>query len=301
MSASPELFHFDGAGVRLTAERWRGGDRGAVVVLLHGGGQTRHSWKRTAERLAASGRTTVALDARGHGDSEWHPQQDYTLDGFVADLIEFVGTLDRPPVLVGASLGGVTSLVAAGEHPELASALVLVDVVVRIEAEGVARIRDFMTARSDGFSSLEEVADAIAAYNPLRPRPRSLDGVRKNVRQHADGRWYWHWDPAFMRIDDEPRRRADPERLRLAASRLTIPTLIVRGAKSDIVSERGLADMLQVVPHAQAVDVQAAGHMVAGDDNDVFAARLGAFLDQIDAGGGEPEIPRRESSSRRER
>jgi pimeloyl-ACP methyl ester carboxylesterase len=284
VSAIPEIFHFDGDGVRLTGERWPGGEGGAVVVLLHGGGQTRHSWKRTAERLAASGRTAVALDARGHGDSEWHPERDYTLDGFVDDLIAYVKTLARPPILVGASLGGATALVAAGEHLGLASALVLVDVVVRLEPGGVARIRDFMTARSDGFASLDEVADAIAAYNPLRPRPRNLDGLRKNVRQRADGRWYWHWDPAFMRIDDEPQRDTGPQRLRIAASHLTIPTLIVRGAQSDIVSDAGLADMLALVPHAQTVDVQAAGHMVAGDDNDIFAARLTTFLDQVDAG-----------------
>ena len=133
MPATPELFQFDGVGVRLTGERWANDGRGAAVLLLHGGGQTRHSWKRTAERLAASGRTAIALDARGHGDSEWHPLHDYSLDGFVDDLIEFVATLPTPPVLVGASLGGITSLVAAGEHPGLASGLVLVDVVVRVE------------------------------------------------------------------------------------------------------------------------------------------------------------------------
>ena len=286
MAPVPEIFHFDGGGVGLTGERWVGGGDGAVVLLLHGGGQTRHSWKRTAERLAASGRTAVSLDARGHGDSEWHPTQDYTLDGFVGDVVAFAAILPRPPVLVGASLGGATSLVAAGEHPGLASALVLVDVVVRVEPQGVARIHDFMTARSDGFASLEEVADAIAAYNPLRSRPRNLDGLRKNVRLRADGRWHWHWDPAFMRIDDEPQRRIEPERLAAAASRLTIPTLIVHGVRSEIVSAAGLADMLALVPHAQTVDVQAAGHMVAGDDNDIFAATLTAFLDQVDAGAG---------------
>jgi pimeloyl-ACP methyl ester carboxylesterase len=281
---APQLFHFDGLGVRLAGERWEGDGQHAVVVLLHGGGQTRHSWKRTAERLAASGRTAVLLDARGHGDSDWHPAHDYTLDGFVSDLIGYVVTLERPPVLVGASLGGITALIAAGEHPGLARGLVLVDVVVRVELKGVARIRDFMAATPEGFASLEEVADAIAAYNPVRHRPRNLDGVRKNVRQRADGRWYWHWDPAFMRIDDEPQRRIDPERLRVAASHLDIPTLIVRGVQSDVVSDEGLADMLQLVPHAQAVSVQAAGHMVAGDDNDVFAARLEAFLTQVEAG-----------------
>lgn len=281
MAVTRRQFHFDGPRIRLTGDRWDG-HRDSVVVLLHGGGQTRHSWKRSAERLAASGRTAVALDARGHGESDWHPAQDYSLDGFVADLIEFVARLERPPVLVGASLGGITALVAAGEHPGLASGLVLVDVVVRLEPAGVARIREFMTAAPDGFASLEEVADAIAAYNPLRPRPRNLDGLRKNVRQHADGRWYWHWDPAFMRIDDEPQRRIDPERLRTAAAHLTIPTLIVRGVQSDVVSDAGLADMLRLIPHAQTVDVAAAGHMVAGDDNDVFADRLEAFLVQID-------------------
>ncbi len=286
MAVTPERFDYDGLGVRLAGELWAGGGQGPAVLLLHGGGQTRHSWKRTAQRVAARGRTAVVLDARGHGDSDWHPAQDYTLEGFVGDLLKFVGTLDRPPVLVGASLGGITALIAAGEHPGLASGLVLVDVVVRVEAKGVARIRDFMTAHPQGFASLDDVADAIAAYNPVRPRPRNLDGVRKNVRRRADGRWYWHWDPAFMRIDDEPQRHIDPERLRIAGSQLTIPTLIVRGGQSDVVSDAGLADMLRLVPHAQVVDVQAAGHMVAGDDNDVFAERLEAFLDQIDTAAG---------------
>ncbi len=274
---TPQIFNFHSDGVRLVGERWAGAGND-VVVLLHGGGQTRHSWKRTAEHLAAGGRTAVLLDARGHGDSDWHPAQDYTLDGFAGDLVEYISTLERSPVLVGASLGGITSLIVAGERPNLSRALVLVDVVVRIEPGGVRRIRDFMTANPEGFASLEEVADAIAAYNPLRRRPTNLDGLRKNVRQHDDGRWYWHWDPAFMRIEDEPQRRIDPERLRQAAARVTVPTLIVRGAQSDVVSDAGLADIRELIPHAQVVDVKAAGHMVAGDDNDVFAARLEDFL-----------------------
>jgi pimeloyl-ACP methyl ester carboxylesterase len=279
---APEPIAFTSAGVRLAGEQWDARERRGVVVLLHGGGQTRHSWAGTAQRLAAHGWTTVALDARGHGDSEWHPAQDYTLDGFVADLRAFVAGLDEPPVLVGASLGGITALLAVGEHPGLARALVLVDVVVRVRPEGVARIRDFMTAHPHGFASLEEVADAISQYNPRRRRPRNLDGLRKNVRRGNDGRWYWHWDPAFMWIPDEPSRRVDPDRLERAAARVRIPTLVVRGAQSDVVSEAGVADMLRLVPGAQSVDVGAAGHMVAGDDNDVFATVLEAFLARLD-------------------
>ena len=279
----PESFQFDSDGVQISGDRWPGGGPGEVVVLLHGGGPTRHSWDRTAERLAAAGSTVLTLDARGHGESDWVPDRDYSIDDFVGDLLAFVATLDRAPVLVGASLGGITSLVAAGEHPGLARGLVLVDVVVSIERAGVNRIRAFLTAHHDGFASLEDVAAAIEAYNPRRRRSRNLDGLRKNVRQRDDGRWYWHWDPAFISNDDEPQRRTDRQRLRHAASAITIPTLIVRGLQSDVVSDAGIADMQRLIPRAQIVEVPQAGHMVAGDDNDVFATRLTEFLASLDA------------------
>jgi pimeloyl-ACP methyl ester carboxylesterase len=277
-----ELFEYEGAGVQLVGTRWAVAAPRGVVVLLHGGGQTRHSWARTAQRLAAEGWTAVTVDARGHGDSDWHPTQDYTLDGFVGDLLALVPTLEHAPVLVGASLGGITALVAAGEHPGLAQGLVLVDVVVQLEPDGVDRIVAFMAGHLDGFSSLEEVADAITAYNPIRRRPRSLEGLKKNVRLRPDGRWYWHWDPAFIRIADEPQRRVDPDRLRAAASHLSIPTLLVRGVQSDVVSDAGMADMMRLIQHAESVEIPAAGHMVAGDDNDVFATRLETFLSGLE-------------------
>ena len=129
------------------------------------------------------------------------------------------------------------------------------------------------------------MAAAIEAYNPARRRSRNLDGLRKNVRQRDDGRWYWHWDPAFISNDDEPQRRTDRQRLRRAASAITIPTLIVRGLQSDVVSDAGIADMQRLIPAAQIVEVPQAGHMVAGDDNDVFATRLTQFLASLHATG----------------
>lgn len=253
------------------------------VVLLHGGGQTRHSWDRTAERLVAAGNTAITVDARGHGDSDWDPEGDYSLSAFVDDLIALLETLPGPAILVGASLGGITALAATGERPDLVAGLVLVDVVVRVEPEGVRRIRDFMTAKPEGYETLEEIADAIAAYNPNRPRPKSLDGLRKNVWLGEDRRWHWHWDPAFMRIDNEPQREIEPDRLARAAEKVRVPTLIVIGGASDVVSGAGVAHMLGLVPHASTFDVAEAGHMVAGDDNDVFATALGDFVDAISA------------------
>jgi non-heme chloroperoxidase len=275
---APEPFSFTSGDLTLAGDRRPGDPARPPLVFLHGGGQTRHSWDRTADRMAAAGWEALTVDARGHGDSDWARDGNYRIDAFVGDVVALLGTLGRPAVMIGASLGGITSLTIAGEHPELVAALVLVDVVVKVEPRGVERIRDFMTDRPDGFATLEEVADAIAAYNPNRPRPRNLDGLRKNVRQGEDGRWHWHWDPVFMSIPDEPRRLVRQERLVAAAERLVAPTMIVRGMRSDIVSDEGLADMRRRVPSARVVEVGAAGHMVAGDDNDVFAGALAEFL-----------------------
>lgn len=252
------------------------------MVLLHGGGQTRHSWSRTGQRLGADGWTALSFDSRGHGESGWAPDQDYSLDALVSDLRAVLAELDVRPVLVGASMGGNTALVAQGEHSDLARGLVLVDIVPRIEAAGVARITAFMNARPDGFESLEEVAEAVHAYNPHRARPPAPEGLRKNVRQRADGRWYWHWDPAFLLGGDEPARAERFERVAAAARAITVPTMLVRGKQSDIVSDEGVAEFLRLIPGSRHVDVSATGHMVAGDDNDAFTSTVLAFLADAD-------------------
>lgn len=273
-----EVVKFTGTAGTIVSDRWVStGERG-TIFLLHGGGQTRHSWHRSGTRFADAGWTTYALDSRGHGDSDWDAGGDYGIDLLVEDLLGVVAQLGVSPVLVGASMGGITSLVAQGEHPELARALVLVDIATRSEPEGISRILGFMRSAPDGFASLEEVADAIAAYNPHRSRPKSLEGLKKNVRQGDDGRWRWHWDPAFLNGGEEHRRRASQERLEDAARAIRVPTLLVRGQQSDVVTAEGAEEFRQLIPHAIVREAKA-GHMVAGDDNDVFAAQVTDFLD----------------------
>jgi pimeloyl-ACP methyl ester carboxylesterase len=276
-----------GHGLDLAADAY-GPDDGPPVLLFPGGGQTRHSWDGTARLLGNKGWRATTVDLRGHGDSDWAPDGDYSLDAFAADVRDVARTTGRrPPALVGASLGGISSLIAIAEDDRaadrpVASALVLVDVAPRLEPEGVARIGAFMLGHLDGFASLEDVADAVAAYNPHRPRPSGLSGLRKNVRQRDDGRWYWHWDPRFMtpgRID-EPRSIRNEDRLERAAQTLTLPVLLVRGRQSDVLSEAGARNLQALVPHARFVDVAGAGHMVAGDRNDVFNDAVVAFLDE---------------------
>lgn len=284
MTVTESALRMTSGDLNLVADRYDpGGDVRGTVLLFHGGGQTRHSWKATAERLAVAGWTSASFDTRGHGDSDWDPDGDYSMDALVGDVVAIVHEFPDP-VLVGASLGGLMSLVAVGEGHVRARGLVLVDVAPRIEAEGTRRIGDFMREHAeDGFAGLDEVADAVAAYNPLRPRPTNLDGLRKNVRQRDDGRWYWHWDPRMMmpRDVDEPSRHVDDRRLRAAARAITIPTLLVRGRHSDVLSDEGVREFQSLVPHAKFVAVNGAGHMVAGDDNDVFARAVTDFLDSL--------------------
>ncbi len=279
--------HLTGAGLRLAADVGGPGD-GPTVVLLHGGGQTRHSWSGTWRVLVDAGWRAWSVDLRGHGDSDWSDDGDYSLDAFAGDILAVTRAMPRPPILVGASLGGLASLVAVGESEvqgATARALVLVDVAHQVEQQGRERIGAFMTGHIDGFASLEEAADAIAAYNPHRPRPTDLSGLAKNLRQAPDGRWHWHWDPRFVQgkfgSADETRASViDPARLFKAVDTLRIPTLLVRGRQSDLLSEQGARDFLERVPHAEFADVAGAGHMVAGDRNEVFNAAILDFLDR---------------------
>lgn len=291
LPGTPEPMHeWTGvAGNRIAGDAWGPVD-GPLVLLQHGGGQTRHAWKRVGVALGTAGYRTVSLDARGHGDSEWPADGDYGQSAMVADLECVIAQLGaRRPVLVGASMGGGTSLVAIGEGRVDATALVLVDIAPKVEADGVAKIEAFMARDPGGFDSLQDVADAIASYQPHRKPPASLEGLAKNVRLGADGKYHWHWDPRFRTA-----RRSLQERQRRfeqCAAGLTLPTLLVRGGLSDVLTEEGARAFLQLVPHSEYVNVLNAGHMVAGDRNDHFGQAVIEFLARKLPVGGKPMHP----------
>jgi len=277
-----ETRRFEGSqGLLLTGDCF-GDPSHRPALLLHGGGQTRHSWSGTARSLAASGWHAISVDLRGHGESDWDPEGTYHHEGFRDDVIAIARGFDEPPVLIGASLGGISSLLAIHEAGnELARALVLVDIATRMEASGTARIMEFMQGGQDGFESLEAVADAVAAYNPHRPRPKDISGLEKNLRLGDDGRYRWHWDPDFLQVDpDTSDQFVTPRLLDDAAASLTLPTLLVRGKQSDLLSEEGAKVFLEQVAHADFADVSGAGHMVAGDRNDLFSQAVLEFLER---------------------
>ena len=282
--SNPQTVRFRGIDeLALVADEWNRNAEIAqdkpTILMLHGGGQNRFSWKNTGQILADAGFHVVALDSRGHGDSDRSPTANYSLETLSGDTLQVIYQIGRPVALIGASMGGLTSLPVAHEAgPELVTKLVLVDVVPRFEKGGSARIRDFMFSGIDGFTSLEEAADAVAAYLPHRARPRSAEGLKKNLRLR-DGKWFWHWDPAFLTAPgDDPFERA--EMLEHAAINLEIPILLIRGKLSDVVSTEGVQDFLQKVPGAQFVELSDAGHTAAGDDNDAFTDAVVQFVRQ---------------------
>ncbi|MFF0817206.1 alpha/beta fold hydrolase [Rhodococcus sp. NPDC003318] len=273
-----------GDGLTLTADVWspESPTVKGTVVLLHGGGQTRHSWQRTGIRIAEHGWRAYSVDARGHGDSEWAVDGDYTTEAYARDLVSVIGALGEKPVLVGASMGGTAALIAEADNPGSSRALVLVDVVPKAEAEGLAKITGFLERGLAGFDSLDDALAAVVAYNPRRRRPPRAEGLLKNLRER-DGRWYWHWDPQL--ISDRERTLAlapaREARARAAARTITIPTLLIRGAQSNVVSTEGARELLELIPGSRHIDVSGAGHMVSGDDNDVLSVGLLEFLSEL--------------------
>jgi pimeloyl-ACP methyl ester carboxylesterase len=266
-----------GSGLSLVADA-AGASDAPTLLFLHGSGQTRQSWGRALEEAARRGYRALSLDLRGHGDSDWAPDANYTLERFAADVRQAIEYMAVEPIIVGASLGGIVGLLIAASPPPALRGLVLVDITPRVEMSGANEVTAFMNSAPNGFESLEQAAEAVAAYLPHRPRPKDTSGLQRNLRLR-DGRYYWHWDPALLQMGRNANFNG-PNPLEKAARALKIPTLLIRGGRSRIVSETGVREFREMVPHAEFVDISDAHHMVAGDANDAFNEAVFAFVDQ---------------------
>lgn len=267
-------------GITLRAERFGPSD-GMAIILSHGGGQTRHAWGGTAAMLADSGFQVVSVDLRGHGESDWvAPGTRYDIGDYAQDIRLVQRALGVSVVLVGASLGGIASLYAAGEAPSLPIAgLCLVDVSYRMKPEGTAGILGFMRSTSDGFATLDDAADAIASYLPHRPRPTNLEGLAKNLRCGEDNRYRWHWDPRTIDPPLDPQETT--KRMVEAAAHVAAPALLLRGEHSEIVDKATAREFMELFPHGHTRDIPGARHMISGDRNDLFGDALHTFVTSI--------------------
>ncbi|MEY2113631.1 alpha/beta fold hydrolase [Rhodanobacter sp. FW106-PBR-R2A-1-13] len=284
--ASPAISRFPTADLRLAVET-RGPEGGPALLFAHGFGQTRGAWNSTAAALAQAGCRCVSFDARGHGESERmaggaDSRTGYHMDQFADDLRRLAAAQPQPPILVGASMGGLLGIVLAGEvRPSPFRALVLVDITPRWETAGVERILAFMQAHPHGFANYAEAAEQIAAYLPQRRERKSEQQLRPLLREGADGRLRWHWDPALLAGDLVQESERYQPRLQAAATKIEVPVLLLSGARSDVVSRATVDEFLQLVPHAQHVELPHATHMVAGDANDAFTREVVRFAQNL--------------------
>lgn len=256
-----------------------GPESAPLIVLLHGGGQTRRSWARTSSALLAEGYAVISFDARGHGESGWAPDGDYSPAAQARDLQSIVSGYDPGRIaLVGASMGAVTALFhASGETPPPA-ALVLVDMVLQPVPGSGQRLLDFMTGSPDGFATLEDAAAAVDAFNPARGKTADVSRLLPNLRLGNDDRYRWHWDP---RLFGDPEKPNPPDFSWLAgrvSGRVRSPALLIRGGQSEVVDDAGVEHMRRLIPHLQTAVIEGAGHMVAGDSNHLFNDSLIGFL-----------------------
>jgi pimeloyl-ACP methyl ester carboxylesterase len=292
----PALSRFPVADLELAVEtRYPAGN--PTLLFAHGFGQTRGAWNGAATALAEQGCRCVTFDSRGHGESDRMPGNGdsggYHMDQFADDLLRLAAAQPQPPILVGASMGGLLGIVLAGEvRPAPFRALVLVDITPRWETAGVERILAFMQAHPDGFADYAEASEQIAAYLPQRRERKSEEQLRPLLREGADGRLRWHWDPALLAGALVQESERYQPLLQAAAAKIEVPVLLLSGARSDVVSRATVDEFLQLVPHAQHVELPHATHMVAGDANDAFTREVIRFVQSLDRSSLDPSAER---------
>ncbi|MBI4305385.1 MAG: alpha/beta hydrolase [Chloroflexi bacterium] len=254
---------FDTGEINLHYLEW--GRAGAPpVLLLHGFAQTAHSWDFVALSLSDFYRV-FAVDARGHGDSDWSAVHDYSRDAHLRDLDALLGHLRFKSVAaIGLSMGGRTAYALAARHPGVVKALVIVDVGPVIMASGRARIRNFVQL-PDERDSYEDFVRAVHAYQPLRSVDQIRATLRHNVRQTPNGKWTWKYD-RVLRDPNFRRPASSPDEEWALIKSIECPTLVVRGEMSDVLSSETATEMTKAIRNADYAEVVGAGHIVPGDN-----------------------------------
>lgn len=272
-----------GDGLNLAASAW-GAPTAPSVCFLHGGGQSRRSWARAARQVAGAGYRAIALDLRGHGDSDWSASGDYALDAFARDVEKIVDQLSGDVVLVGASRGGQAALIGGSRRQDRVRLVMLADVVPDNALDQVDAIRRFFRASATGFDDVAAAAAALADYTGRAP-PADPSGLRKAMREE-DGRLFWHWDPKTV----SPQFVSPPSEaveMAAAARNFRKPLLLVRADHGSLATDDAVERFHALVPQLVVEFAPGSHHMLTGDDNAAFASRL---LDHLGPGAGQIDV-----------
>ena len=255
-----------------------GEPEGPAILLLHGVAQQAHSWDFVSLALADRFRV-VAMDARGHGDSQWPPDGDYSIEAHQSDLDAFVDALGlRDFILIGHSMGGRSAYVFASRRPELLKALVIVDTGPQTTSTGARRIRQFVTL-PDALDSYEEFALRVQEYTG-RPAWMVHGSLQHAIRQMPNGKWSWKYDKAIRSPDFNP-PTWPADRLWQCLESISCPVMVVRGANSDVFAEETMDRMMELIPDCSGAVVPNAGHLVPGDNTKGFLDAIEPLLKRV--------------------
>ncbi len=272
--ARPQDRDVEAGGLRFHYLEWGSPDR-PTLLLLHGICQQCHSWDFISLALAHQYHV-IALDARGHGDSQWPSDADYSIDAHQHDLDAVADALGlRNFVVVGHSMGGRNGYVFASRRPALLRGLVIVDTGPGQVAAGSRRIRSFISL-PDRLNSYDEFVARVMEYTG-RPAWLVHGSLQHTIRETSDGKWTWKYDVAIRSPDFRPESWPS-EKLWQCLASLQCPTLVVRGANTDVLSQEVFERMQKVIPQCRSVTVENAGHLVPGDNPKGFLEALAPFL-----------------------
>ena len=247
------------------------------ILFLHGGALTAHTWDLCCLALRDEFHC-IALDQRGHGDTDWAPDADYSIGAQREDIRGFADRLglDRF-VLVGQSMGAINGLAFAVTHPERLSALVMIDAGPEVRRWGSSRIREFVNGGAKP-ETLEEIIERALAFNPRRDPQILRRSLMHNLRRQPDGSWSWKYDRSrFQRLDHDT-HLAERRRLADNLAKVTCPALVIRGAESDVFHQDDAERLAKNFPDGRQITIAQAGHTVQGDNPKDLVAALREFL-----------------------
>jgi pimeloyl-ACP methyl ester carboxylesterase len=247
------------------------------ILFLHGGALTAHTWDLCCLALRDDFHC-LALDQRGHGDSDWAPDLNYSIAAQREDIKGFAEAsgLDRF-VLVGMSMGAINGLAYAIAYPETLSALVLIDAGPNVRRPGSRRIRDFVNGGTEP-ETLEAIIARALEFNPRRDPVILRRSLMHNLRRQEDGNWVWKYDRRRFQAMGRDRHAAERQRLAEGLAHVTCPTLVVRGGESDVFHDEDAERLAAGLPDGRWLKIPKAGHTVQGDNPKDLVAALREFL-----------------------
>ncbi len=247
------------------------------ALLLHGGGQTRHTWRRAARHLQAMAIPCLTFDQRGHGDSDWAANGDYSLDAFLADALLVLRDWARPVVLIGTSLGGIVNLMVAGSGQPQVRGLVMVDTAPQLDPAEIDWLVEFLGG--EGERGFESPAAAVAHLRRFFPALAvSAESIERSLRRGADGRWYRHWDVRVVTGARNSVALPHEQRLHEDAARVTVPFALVRAGASHLVSDAAVERLRRCAPHLEVFELPGTHHLFSSAESLQIMEMLTGFL-----------------------